>query len=192
MNTERRNCAERGSHDNQHRYQDYEHDRDERCRHLLLFPRIDSGDVFTEGYHSRVRNLCSIGNRGCSGYIVTYRRQTGGRQRHNQHLSVQSNASPLDYDTPTITQTYRLRLKICFQQKFPQDRESAAAAALLPGVNTNRGIAGWNNISINGGVQNGQEATTVDGVSMQEERPVSGRCCCGAGLHSVSRRLERS
>jgi hypothetical protein len=84
------------------------------------------------------------------------------------NVSVVENASPLDYDNVTISADIPPEV----ENQLPAEvsskpRVAGSFAAFLPGVNSTRGISGFSNMSINGGMQNGQEAT-LDGVSMQE------------------------
>ena len=83
-------------------------------------------------------------------------------------VTVEANASPLNYDSATLSTDISPEV----QNQLPavvssRPRIAGSFAALLPGANATRGVGGWTGMSINGGMQNGQEAT-VDGVSMQE------------------------
>ncbi len=83
-------------------------------------------------------------------------------------VNVQGNASPLNYDNVTLSADISPEV----ENELPAEvssrpRIAGSFAALLPGVNANRGISNFQGMSINGGMQNGQEAT-VDGVTMQE------------------------
>jgi len=83
-------------------------------------------------------------------------------------VSVQANASPLNYDNATLSADISPEV----ENQLPAEvssrpRIAGSFAAMLPGVNATRGISNFQSMSINGGMQNGQEAT-VDGVTIQE------------------------